>query len=437
MPEQLPQWNAVGVEPPQSLKDSGWQPGMKPSAQHMNWLLNRAYKCIEELRQAGGNVDDLIQTVTSLEQTVDTHLADAVKHNNYGIATGTNALTVTLPNAPTILKEGFTLRFKNTTENTGAVTLNVNGLGAKSILKNGGTALSASNLKAGGIYTICYSGTAFFLQGESGGDPVANGSQTFTTPGTYSFTVPEGVTRIFYRMWGGGGGGGGSCAYGTYVGGGGGGAGAYTSGFLNVVPNSVLSVVVGAGGAGGLPNTDTNQAHAIQGGKGSNSSIQGAPYQACGGGAGASSSLDGVGRGGLGGWTSQGASGMTGPNTSEHPKQGGPTSLSLTVEGRVSAFISGTDGGFSNYQSGGGGGAGGCSDSFSGNLPQFGSIGGGEEQNKYNFIKGSIGGSGSKTTNGNNGNIGGSGGGGGCYYNYNTSHKIGGKGGDGKVIIYW
>ncbi|AJK87693.1 MULTISPECIES: hypothetical protein [Lysinibacillus] len=65
MPEQLPEWNATGVEPPQSLKDSGWQPGMKPSAQHMNWLLNRAFKCIEELQQAGVNVDDLTQAVAA------------------------------------------------------------------------------------------------------------------------------------------------------------------------------------------------------------------------------------------------------------------------------------------------------------------------------------------------------------------------------------
>ncbi|MGE7946467.1 hypothetical protein [Lysinibacillus sp. NPDC093688] len=118
---------------------------------------------IAELEQTVG---PLKQTVDTLGKTVDTHLADVVKHNNYGIATGSNALSVTLPKGPTTLLESFTLRFKNTTANTGAVTLNVNGLGAKPIVKNGGAALSSGSLKAGGIYTVCYSGTAFILQGE-------------------------------------------------------------------------------------------------------------------------------------------------------------------------------------------------------------------------------------------------------------------------------
>ncbi len=36
----------------------------------------------------------------------------------------------------------------------GATTLKVNGLGAKPLRKNGGIALSAGNLKAGGIYAV-------------------------------------------------------------------------------------------------------------------------------------------------------------------------------------------------------------------------------------------------------------------------------------------
>ncbi|MBD8026412.1 hypothetical protein H9636_07040 [Ureibacillus sp. Re31] len=48
--EQLPIWNAVGIEPPLDITTNGWQPGMKPSAQHMNWLFNRAYKALQELQ---------------------------------------------------------------------------------------------------------------------------------------------------------------------------------------------------------------------------------------------------------------------------------------------------------------------------------------------------------------------------------------------------
>ncbi len=49
--EKLPEWNNAGVEPPQSKKDEGFSPGEKPPAQWFNWLLNRIYKAIQELRE--------------------------------------------------------------------------------------------------------------------------------------------------------------------------------------------------------------------------------------------------------------------------------------------------------------------------------------------------------------------------------------------------
>lgn len=75
MAEQLPIWQDPGVEPPSLLKTNGWQPGMKPSAQHMNWLFNRIYKCLEEI-QAGGGTEELEQELADLQQTLTTHLAD-------------------------------------------------------------------------------------------------------------------------------------------------------------------------------------------------------------------------------------------------------------------------------------------------------------------------------------------------------------------------
>lgn len=56
--EQLPEWNAVGVEPPASKKTEGWQPDDKPPADWFNWLFNRAYKVLNEIRDIlGGHVD--------------------------------------------------------------------------------------------------------------------------------------------------------------------------------------------------------------------------------------------------------------------------------------------------------------------------------------------------------------------------------------------
>ncbi|QTB28447.1 hypothetical protein [Lysinibacillus sphaericus] len=120
------------------------------------------------IAQLEQTVGPLKQTVDTLEKTVDTHLTDVVKHNNYGVATGTNALVLTLSPAPKALKEGFSVRFKNTTANTGAMTLNVNSLGAKPIKRNGNTDVLAGEMKAGGMYTVCYDGSAFILQGEGG-----------------------------------------------------------------------------------------------------------------------------------------------------------------------------------------------------------------------------------------------------------------------------
>ena len=88
--------------------------------------------------------------------------------SNYGVVSGTNAKRITLSPAPERYIEGMTIAFKNNTPNTGSVTINVNGLGAKSIKKSNGNNLSSGNLKKDSIYTIRYNGTNFILQGEGG-----------------------------------------------------------------------------------------------------------------------------------------------------------------------------------------------------------------------------------------------------------------------------
>ncbi|MEG7628339.1 glycine-rich domain-containing protein, partial [Listeria monocytogenes] len=81
----------------------------------------------------------------------------------------------------------------------------------------------------------------------------------FTSSTTW--TVPQGVYRIFVQCWGGGGGGGGGAAvmldggsYYAYASGGGGGGGGYASGWLSVSPGQNITVNVGAGGVGGAGN---------------------------------------------------------------------------------------------------------------------------------------------------------------------------------------
>ncbi|AVK98832.1 hypothetical protein FCT18_14815 [Lysinibacillus sphaericus] len=79
MVNELPIWLNQGVEPPESLKTTGWQPGMKPSAQHMNWLFNRIYLAINHLIE-NGDVSALEQLVNSLKQNLNNHLDDPMPH---------------------------------------------------------------------------------------------------------------------------------------------------------------------------------------------------------------------------------------------------------------------------------------------------------------------------------------------------------------------
>lgn len=95
---------------------------------------------------------------------------DAAQSGSYAIATGTaNVYAVTLTPAPTAYTEGMALCVKINITSTGASTLNVNGLGAKSILDSLGNPITSGGLKAGLPYTLRYNGTNFIVQGKGGG----------------------------------------------------------------------------------------------------------------------------------------------------------------------------------------------------------------------------------------------------------------------------
>ena len=152
---------------------------------------------------------NLVAAVNEIYQKLIVHQADDVNHVKYAVDTGTaNAKVVTFNPAPTEYVDGMALTFKNSIQNTGAVTINVNDLGAKSILKSNGSALASGNLKAGIPYTLRYNGTSFILQGEGGeyGNATAsqvlapntfgteNGIVTGTMPNRGTFNLALGAT---------------------------------------------------------------------------------------------------------------------------------------------------------------------------------------------------------------------------------------------------
>lgn len=69
---------------------------------------------------------------------------------------------------------------------------------------------------------------------------------SYTTAGTYTYTVPDDVTQVYVQAWGAGGRG--ATRSGRNGTGGGGGGGAYAAGMLDVVPGETYQVIVGVGG---------------------------------------------------------------------------------------------------------------------------------------------------------------------------------------------
>ena len=92
-------------------------------------------------------------------------------------------------------------------------------------------------------------------QGTPGPGGGQSGMQEFANSGTYTFTVPSGVTHLTFEAWGGGGGVGFQPQQ-TW-GPGGGGGGGYTRGVVTVTSGDTLSIVVGAGGNPGANGGDS------------------------------------------------------------------------------------------------------------------------------------------------------------------------------------
>ncbi len=80
---------------------------------------------------------------------------------------GTNAVVGSSTYSLAAYAAGLAFRFVPASINTGAVTLNINGLGAKNVLRAGGLALLPGHLQTGSVHTVVYDGTQFTLQNPS------------------------------------------------------------------------------------------------------------------------------------------------------------------------------------------------------------------------------------------------------------------------------
>lgn len=193
---------------------------------------------------------DLVSTLNARMAT----LFDAAAFPLASVAGSANAVTATLdPPLTSGLVTGMRFGITWDAENTGAVTLNINGGGAVPVLGLSGDALPAGSVAAGLRSTLEYvAGSFVLLTGTLAELGLKKYFVSLTTPGPGTFSVPSDLpdeTICVIRLWGAGGGGAGM--------GGGGGA------FLEVITTlgslgASVSYNIGAGGSAGTAGGNTS-----------------------------------------------------------------------------------------------------------------------------------------------------------------------------------
>jgi hypothetical protein len=150
---------------------------------------------------------------------------------------------------------------------------------------------------------MSFRGQNFFGMNRAVSDSPAIIITTITTPGSGTFTVPDGVTELTISVYGAGGGSGGSNN--TAAGGGGGGGGGYSTDTYVVSPAQEITYIVGTGGVAGSSTTT--------GGKGFDTYVIGVSSMIAYGGLGGAAYSGGSG-GGAAGTASGGLTNLTGDN---------------------------------------------------------------------------------------------------------------------------
>lgn len=109
--------------------------------------------------------DDVIHILTA--ESFDVGVKEKYRENEaaYGLDTGFTANTFEIDLVPELTEytAGLMVSFKSNSTNTEASTLNINGLGAKEIRKNGTIALRGGEINAAQVITVVYDGDGFQL----------------------------------------------------------------------------------------------------------------------------------------------------------------------------------------------------------------------------------------------------------------------------------
>lgn len=276
------------------------------------------------------------------------------------VSSGNNALGVQVPETITEYRDGMEVWWrKGNTDNTGNMTLDVNSIGAKPLLKAVSTQIPAGEAKAdaimGAVYVLAVDAW-IVISGLSRDGALLNTKNVYTSSTTW--TKPAGIRFVEIEMVGGGGAGGGcNSTTGTQnSNGGGGGGGEYARARIDAASlGSTETVTIGAGGTGSVGSS---------GGTGGTTSF-GAHVTAAGGTGGSNGNAsDGnavadSGSGGNGGTGADvsiiGSDGGKGRVTGGEAHLSGDGGASHLSGGRSSAGLSGGGGAMNGYAYGGGG----------------------------------------------------------------------------------
>jgi hypothetical protein len=206
--------------------------------------------------------------IATLEANFKNALAYASAQIHYGRDTSTTAGSLTVPTLSpgfASLIEGMLFEIVPNTTAIGGQTITLGTQSAITLLREDGNPTLAGDTVANQPFLGIYLGGALRILGPVASEVAAwtkttlasqqitgGRTVTYSTAGTYTWTVPAGVNsiRVLDCIGGGGGGGG---ASGTNAGGSaGGGGGNAKDGVYTVTPSEVLTIVVGAGGTPGF-----------------------------------------------------------------------------------------------------------------------------------------------------------------------------------------
>lgn len=111
----------------------------------------------------GGFKHTNVGTATNLTDYARTDQVQNGEFNWLTSVAGSDTITASASISPSAYTPGQGFRFVAAGANTGAVTLNVSGLGAKAVTKNGTSALVADDIPANSVINVIYDGTQFQL----------------------------------------------------------------------------------------------------------------------------------------------------------------------------------------------------------------------------------------------------------------------------------